>query len=168
MWRMRLLSDRKRRADGPGLRVLGAPADAVYFEAFAKPYALSVAALVRETPSGRARALFCERRFVVLGVAEGHGLRQRTTIVCRWTGPSTSVRLGNNSVRVCRSRGILILHCSWVLSRKWKEAVQAAMEGAGGPGMHVLNLGHGVQPAPEEPQRSVQGSSSRRRPAGRA
>ena len=31
-----------------------------------------------------------------------------------------------------------------------EKAVKACIEGAGGPGMHVLNLGHGVlQPTPE-------------------
>ena len=65
-----------------------------YFEAFAKPYALEGRGVSERTPSGGARALFCERRFEFLpSLPEGHGLRLHYHC-SRWTGPSTLVKLG--------------------------------------------------------------------------
>ena len=120
-----------------------------YFEQFAKPYALRVAALVRERHPEAPVLFFANGGSSYLAsqkdmVSDSH----YHCLSLDWAVDIGEARkqLGADvPVQGNIDPSLLLGSVDEV-----EKAVKACIEGAGGPGMHVLNLGHGVlQPTPE-------------------
>jgi uroporphyrinogen decarboxylase len=120
-----------------------------YFEAFAKPYALRVAALVRERHPEAPVLFFANGGSSYLAsqkdmVSDSH----YHCLSLDWAVDIGEARkqLGADVPVQGNIDPSLLLGST----EEVEKAVKACIEGAGGPGMHVLNLGHGVlQPTPE-------------------
>ena len=120
-----------------------------YFEQFAKPYALRVAALVRERHPEAPVLFFANGGSSYLAsqkdmVSDSH----YHCLSLDWAVDIGEARkqLGADVPVQGNIDPSLLLGST----EEVEKAVKACIEGAGGPGMHVLNLGHGVlQPTPE-------------------
>ena len=122
------------------------PAD---FSAFSKPYALRVAAAVREQHPGVPVLFFANGGSSYLGLQRDMaGDAHYSALSLDWAvdmadaraqlGPSVPVQ-GNIDPSLLLGSVADI-----------DDAVKKCIDGAGGPGKHILNLGHGVlQPTPE-------------------
>eukprot|EP00629_Pelagomonadales_sp_RCC1024_P012036 CAMPEP_0119261200 /NCGR_PEP_ID=MMETSP1329-20130426/1332_1 /TAXON_ID=114041 /ORGANISM="Genus nov. species nov., Strain RCC1024" /LENGTH=387 /DNA_ID=CAMNT_0007260711 /DNA_START=45 /DNA_END=1204 /DNA_ORIENTATION=- len=123
-----------------------APAD---FEAFAKPYALRVAAAVREQHPGVPVLFFANGGSSYLGLQRdmvGDAFYHSLSLDWAVDIADARAQLGADVPVQGNIDPSLLLGTEAQI----EEAVKACIEGAGGPGAHVLNLGHGVlQPTPE-------------------